>query len=123
MAKVYLAPIDPPEVDYVNFDLEAYDRANNEYLEELAALAKQNGTSDLLGEVVRWPRGDGYAQYLIWRTSPLELIWLKIGDAWSVEEALIRGLRVSDVREMVQRERNIRALFAERRAEREKAPS
>jgi hypothetical protein len=111
LAKEYAAPIEAPEISTDQLIDGSYQEIESEYIERLAELAKQNGTSDLLGKEVRWQRGDGYARYMVWRTKPLELIWLDLGDAWSVEEALIRGLRVSDVRAMVERDENLRELF------------
>lgn len=104
MATAYRAPIDRPE--WVSpYNYEEQQRLNQEYVDTLAAMAKENGKSDLLGQIVRWQRGDGYAQFMVWNTKPLELIHLEIDDAWDVEEALIRGLRVSDIKEMLERDR------------------
>ena len=102
MATAYRAPIDRPE--WVS-PYKEQQRLNQEYVDTLAAMAKENGKSDLLGQIVRWQRGDGYAQFMVWNTKPLELIHLEIDDAWDVEEALIRGLRVSDIKEMLERDR------------------
>jgi hypothetical protein len=122
MAKVYRAPENIPTPDFgafitkTGFDNEGYRKAEEAFLADLAEAARRNGTSDLLGEEVRWHRGDGYARYMIWKTSPLQLIWLELGDAWSVEDALIRGLRVADLREMVDQARRRAELFSTRRS-------
>jgi hypothetical protein len=112
MAKQYQAPIEPPVPDYSNFDRDKHNADEAEYIATLASTAKQNGTSDLLGEIVRWPRADGYAQYMVWTTRPLALIHIATGDAWMVEDALMRGLRLSDIQAMVERERRIANLFS-----------
>jgi len=119
MAKCYAAHIDPPELNFsgsedISAKLAEYNRQQSEYLETMKADAQANCDSDLAGEVIRFPRGDGYAQYMVWQTKPLALIWIATGDAWQVEDALIRGLRVADVREMVERERNLASLFGTR---------
>jgi len=62
--------------------------------------------------VIRFPRGDGYAQYMVWRTRPLSLLHLPVGDAWDLPDYQIRGLRVKDVRDIVARERGLRELFS-----------
>lgn len=103
------------------FDFQGYDAACAEFRSTLAAQARKNGKSDLLGEVVKWQRADGFAEYVVWRTRPLELIHLPLGDAWQVEAALMRGLRLAEVTEMVNRSRAVRALIAKRQAEREEA--
>lgn len=77
-----------------------------------AARAASKG--DLVGEILRWQRADGYAQYMVVSQKPLILAHLAIGDAWQVEAALIRGLRLTDVREMVERERSLRKLFSKK---------
>ncbi len=74
-----------------------------------AARAVNKG--DLVGEILRWQRADGYAQYMVVSQKPLTLAHLVIGDAWQVEAALIRGLRLTDVREMVRRQRGMKELF------------
>lgn len=87
------------------------------YLEQLRALARKNcPDGEFAGEVLRFGRGDGYAQYMVWAEKPLKLIWIQIGDAWSVESALIRGLRLSDVRRMIEGDRKLAALFSRGRA-------
>lgn len=50
---------------------------------------------------ISFPRGDGKALYLVESLKPLVLRWVPFGDRWSVEPALLRGLRVADVREML----------------------
>lgn len=110
MAKVYRSPI--PYIQDYSTDFREWQKQDEEYLTQLVELAKKNRpNSDLIGEIVSWPRGDGYAQYMVWNTRPLELVWLEIGDAWSVEDALIRGLRLKDIENMIAGERKLRALF------------
>lgn len=94
------------------FDYEKQRKAENDYIQTLAAEARLNGNSELLGEVVRWPRGDGYAMYMVWNTKPLELIHLEIGDCWTVEEPLIRGLQINDVKQMIKQERKLKEIFS-----------
>ncbi len=119
MAKAYSAPegFDPPEITGDDYRNNTWEQKENAYLERLAAECRKQGTDPLLGEIVRWQRGDGYAQYMVWNTRPLELIHLNIADGWQVEDALIRGLRVSDVRDMVERERRMREFFSKKAEE------
>jgi hypothetical protein len=113
MATVYAPPegFTPPTFNLDDFRSGAFEAAEQDYLDRLAARCQANGTSPLLGKVVRWQRADGYAEYMVWTTSPLALLHLPLGDAWQVEDALIRGLRVSDVRAMVERDSALNALF------------
>jgi hypothetical protein len=112
MATAYRAPegYEAPVISYRD-DWQAIEAS---YLERLAALCREQGSSDLLGEVIRFPYADGYAQYMVYSTSPLQLIHLEIGDAWSIDQAHIRGLRGSDVREKVEHERRLKAALSER---------
>jgi hypothetical protein len=114
MAKVFRAPegFEAPAIDWRG----DWQKQEQEYLTRLADRCKMNGTNPLHGEVIRFQRADGYALYMVWSTKPLALIHIELGDAYSVEDALLRGLRLSDVREQVEREQRIRDLFA-RKAE------
>lgn len=109
MATAYSAPEDfePPA-----FNMDTWQQDEEDYLSRLADRCKMNGTNPLLGETISFPRGDGAAVYMVWNTKPLELIHVAIGDAWQVEEALIRGLRLADIREQVRRAAAMRALFS-----------
>ena len=117
MAQVFRAPegFEAPTLDYRG----DWQQQEADYLQRLADRCKMNGTNPLLGEVIRFQRGDGFAQYMVWSTKPVQLIWLELGDAWQVEEALTRGLRLSDIREQVEREQRLREFFAAKAAERD----
>lgn len=117
MATAYAPPegFHAPEFNIDDFRSGAFQAAEQDYLDRLAVRCRENGTSDLLGKVVRWQRGDGYAEYMVWTTQPLALIHLPLGDAWSVEAALLRGLRVADIRAMVERDEKMAALFSAKR--------
>lgn len=114
MATDFSAPegFEPPVLDMDDFRTGAWQAKEDAYIQRLADRAKMNGTNPLLGEVVRWQRADGYAQYMVWQTRPLQLIHLELGDAYSIEEPLMRGLRLADIRLMVERAANMRALFS-----------
>lgn len=78
---------------------------------QLAQWCRDNGQGELAGEEVAWPRGDGYARYLVYQEKPLALIFIPTGDAWQIEEMMLRGMRLADVRENVLRRKAIRELF------------
>ncbi len=88
--------------------------AESEWLEELAEWCKTNtdSRSELVGEVIRFPRGDGTANYMVFRTKPLGLLHIPLGDAWDLPDYQLRGLRVKDVRELVRRDRALGELFS-----------
>lgn len=118
-AKVYSSPVEEPDFDdyFVNgrFDMGRQERLDGEFLERLVLLCKRNGDDPLLGEEIRWLRGDGYARYVVWNVDrdrdQVELIWLQLGDAWEVEAPLIRGLNVEDVEELVAQQHSLLRIF------------
>lgn len=122
MTEVYTLPEDfrdPPDLgdflkEGVGYDVNALFEAETEWVKELAEWCRANtdSKSELIGEVIRFPRGDGYAQYMVYRTKPLSLLHLPLGDAWDLPDYQLRGLRVKDVRELVRSERALRELFS-----------
>ena len=113
MATVYSAPVgyEPPEFDIWATGYDEWRAQEQEYCDRLAALCKRNGNSPLLGRIIRFPVADGYAQYMVWSTKPLAFIHLELGDAYSVHPALIRGLRVADVKQMVEADDRLASIF------------
>ncbi len=77
----------------------------------LAALSKQRKIGSVVNEVISFPRGDGYAQYVVVSEKPLKLMHLPFGDAWQADPITIRGLRLTDVRFMVARSATLKKLF------------
>lgn len=114
MATVFAAP---KEIPLPSIASETWREDEAAYVAKLTEMARANGDAPEIGKEIRFPRGDGYARYLVWSARPLQLVWLQIGDAWQVEEALIRGLRITDLRLMIKRDESLKALFAERRKE------
>ena len=117
MAKAFAPPeeVGDFEFDFSNYDHNKYDAAETTYTARLkAALPKYSKTPEdpIVGEIVRTPRADGYAQYLVLSTRPLELVHLPVGDAWRADPAWIRGLRLSDVRKMIEDDKELHALFS-----------
>lgn len=105
MAQLIPNPIPAPEwSDYSDsdgrFDRKTMQTVDNAYYAKCAEACRENGDHPLLGKVLRWQRADGYAEYMVWNTKPLTLMHLPVGDAWSVETPLIRGLNLADVEEM-----------------------
>jgi len=78
----------------------------------LAKLIQQSSSGGLVGRVLRFPKGDGYAFYLVVKEVPLTLSHIPVGDAWTIPEAHIRGLRVQDVRDMIRRDDALAVLFS-----------
>jgi hypothetical protein len=128
MATVYGPPkgFEPPSIkeqmDY-DFKIKAlpegghepseYDRKHDEYIERLSAHARaQHPNPDpAIGEVIRFGVGDGSAEYVVWNTKPLQLIHVAWGDSWHADPILIRGLRLTDVRQLIKREQTFARIF------------
>lgn len=110
MATVYRAPSSLP---LPVFNPTTWREDEEKYLRALADLARaQAPGEELVGELIRFPRGDGHAVYMVWQRKPLQLVWIEIGDAWRVEDALIRGLRLADVEAKVRQDKALRELFS-----------
>lgn len=65
-------------------------------------------------KIIRFPRADGYALYFVKSVNPLVLQHIPYGDAWTIPDAHIRGLRSSEVQSMLDREKALRELFAKK---------
>lgn len=129
MAKIYSPPAgyEAPSIDdcFVDghYDRHLDDKIHAEYLARLAEFVKRSKRNtvathkdgDLIGEVVHFPYADGAAAYMVWNVKPLELVHLAIHDAWQLDEAHERGLRVSDIRQIVERDRAWKKLAEETR--------
>ncbi len=125
MAEVFTTPggfRDPPSLMEFRFEkqdgkginIDALQVAEKEWLKELGewCLTNTDSRSDLIGEVIGFPRGDGQALYMVYRTKPLTLLHIPLGDAWDLPDYQMRGLRVKDVRELVRADRALGELFS-----------
>ena len=118
MAKGYSAPthLVPPDDEDAQVDGQVdIDRLldlEQKHLEDVQEWARENGQGDIRGEVVYFPRGDGAACYVVFKTNPCSLIHINTGDAWMIPEPYMRGLRSKDLREQVAADKRMAALFA-----------
>lgn len=102
MATVYAAPIEAPSLesrpgeDY-HERWQRYEREEQAYIKAIQDLARKNGKHEALGTIVRFPYADGYAQYVLWKVKPLQLVHLAVGDAWDLPDYVTRGIRLSDI--------------------------
>lgn len=107
-ATLVQAPLRPPEIDWRKND---WQEKEADYVATLAELARKQYSGDTVGEVLRWQRADGYAQYMVLSESPLRLVHLDLGDGYEVEAALLRGLTLKSVQAMVASNRALSELF------------
>ena len=80
-------------------------------LERLESVNDSLPEGEVVGALLRYQRGDGYAYYVVTKASPLTVSWVRFGDGWTVEDTLIRGLRKSDVLAEIARQRRFREVF------------
>jgi hypothetical protein len=108
MAKIYSPPQELAETpDF--FPIENWQQREQEWVDKMREWCLTNGSGDLCGEIVREGVGDGYAQYMVFKSKPLTLIHLPIGDAWNFQWANKWNLK--DIKGMVERNRNHKRLF------------
>lgn len=101
MAKIY----NPPEGFEFEFDISAdWQKKEEEYIERLRNYCKENtdSKSPLVGVIFRIPCADGYALYMVFRTKPLEMIHVPVGDAWDAPDYQTRGIRLADIKKQVE---------------------
>lgn len=108
MATVYNPPEEIPweKPDYRNYDFRKEQLREKEYANKLAAWCKARCKGDCVGEIIDKVVADGYAQYMVESEKPLRLIHLPFGDGYSAGAVWERGLRLTDVRQMVKNNRN-----------------
>lgn len=87
--------VDPPEGCE---DVMAFYKTQDVKMEALQKVSDALPKGKFKGFVLRFPRGDGYAVYLVTNEKPLTVAWIPWSDAWRVEGALIRGLDLADVK-------------------------
>jgi hypothetical protein len=95
-----------------NFD--EVHTAQKAELDKLQAAADKLKPGEIVGGLLRFPRGDGYALYVVVKDKPLTLQHVPFGDAWQVDHVTIRGLRRGDVEAQLESERRLKKLFAKR---------
>lgn len=102
------------------FDLDDIDKSRCEeqaYLELIQEKARSLHPGDeLAGEILDFPYADGYAKYIVWRSRPLTLVWVRLGDAWRIQPFAERGLRIDDVRQLVARRKAVASIIKKKAA-------
>jgi hypothetical protein len=92
----------------------SWEEQNKQYdaaLKAAADAARAKNPGDMVGETLRWGVADGYAVYMVVKQKPLTVTHVHQGDGYRVDPIMIRGLRLSDVRERVAGEKAMRKLF------------
>lgn len=110
MAKIFSAPstIKKPVMDFTNF--EAYKADNERFVNELKEVLLKRKKGKNVGEIIRFPVADGYAEYMVASMRPLELVHLPLYDAWHFE--YVDRLTAADVKAKITQQKNLQKLFA-----------
>jgi len=124
MGKVYSPPKELSKVpDIMEFasgmrtDMEAYDKAQEEWKEQLSKWCKENSSDKYAGEIINEPVADGYAEYMILKLKPVALIHLPLGDSYYFRWA--HRWTAKDIREKIQQDKAWKELVNKMNAEKE----
>lgn len=109
MAKVYQLPNHEEWEQRENESIDAYFARQDALLEKLRADGEAK--PGVLGKIIRTPRADGYAMYMVYNTKPLQLCHIPFGDAWHADPIWLNGLRLKDVEAMIEKARRFAELF------------
>ena len=112
MAEIYSTPdsLKLPEIDWSNFNRADHEKLSNLFISDLRnILIKHYGKKKNVGEVVRFPHADGYAQYMVMQMNPLELVHIPLDDAW--EFPYIERLTAKDIQDKINQQKNIAKIF------------
>ena len=111
MAKVFSAPNSIPlpqwSIKKTHQENMAEEKAYLDQLKDM--LTKRKPTQKLVGEIIRFPAADGYAEYMVASTTPLELVHIPLGDAWDFQYA--HRLTKKDVEEKIKNQKALEELF------------
>ena len=83
-------------------------------MDRLLQISQNLPEGELVGYILRFPRADGYAFYVVSNIKPLTLRHIDYGDNWRIDDAHIRGLRLQDVKSMQHSDRELAKIFGSR---------
>lgn len=115
MAKIYSAPKEVGNKPAFNSaePFSTHSKNEREYTAKVQVWAKQTGSSEFAGEIIRFPVADGYAQYVVLSLKPVKLIHLDTGDGWQFPYA--HRITAADVRREAEYGRAINEIFSKGR--------
>lgn len=111
MATLLDLPMPGFDTPHAGESWEAHYARTGQMLDALFAVSDGLPENEVEGGVLRFPVADGYAFYRVVTAAPLTLEHIPFGDAYQVSSALIRGLRLTDVQNMLSSEKRLRMLF------------
>lgn len=109
---VYKATTQPK--NWSSLDWKERNRIQDENREALRKELRKECDGEYVGEIVRFGVADGYAQYMIKKERPLQLIWLIDGDSYQIHPDMIRGLTLDSVKRRIEADRKLMKFLEER---------
>ncbi len=87
MAKVYSLPKEFKAPDFNWEDIEQYEKDCFDLTEKLREFCMKRNNQKNVGAVIKFQVADGYAEYMVASTKPVELIHLPFWDCYQSETA------------------------------------
>jgi len=114
-AKIYNAPeeIKVPKLNFENFNRKEHEAAEAKYVEDLKQHMRERGYNGKnMGEILRFPVADSYAQYMVVSMRPLQLVYLELGDAWDFQ--YVHLLTAKEVQQKIDQQKSLEKLFSQK---------
>lgn len=110
MIKVYAPPKELKKPKFgKNHDWKKYQKDTEKYFESIKNFCATEGSGKYKGEVVYFPFADGRATYVVYSTTPMELIHCDIYDAY--DYPYIERLNKKDIIDQIESEKRMAELF------------
>lgn len=113
MAKVYQAPEHIKEPEFNVDDIPQYERDCDRFKQDLKEFLLKRKKGKLVGEIVRFPVADGYAEYMVAGLKPVELVHIPTWDAWTYQYANL--LTAKEIEARIESERELAELFGRKK--------
>jgi len=109
MAAIYSAPksLTLPDLS----DWKGYEAASKKYIQDLKEMVLRRKKGKNIGEIIRFPVADGYAEYMVASMEPVELIHIPLWDAW--EFNYVHLLTAKEVQQQIDQQKAMAKLFGE----------
>lgn len=117
MAKVFSAPKSIPvpslSIDFKNPKWREEMEANDtKYRNALKAFVLERKKGKNVGEIIRIPHADSYAEYMVASMRPLELVHVPLSDAWESPHADL--MTAERIQQMLDADKKMKEFFANR---------
>lgn len=110
MLKVYAPPKEITPPSWASYkDVQLYNKAEENYTNSIIDFCKKYGKGKHRGDVVRFPVADGYAVYVIYSESPMELIHDESGDAY--QYMYVERLTKKDILQLAESYNKLKKMF------------